>query len=57
MLGNLITSATSSGEVLDFYDKYTNQQLTSAEVIAELVELAREVAAEKPARDSGAAAP
>jgi type I restriction enzyme R subunit len=26
--------------------KYTNQQLTSAEVLAELVELAREVAAE-----------
>ena len=27
-------------------NKYTNQQLTSAEVIAELVEMAKEVAAE-----------
>jgi type I restriction enzyme R subunit len=27
-------------------NKYTNQQLTSAEVIAELIEMAREVAAE-----------
>jgi type I restriction enzyme, R subunit len=36
--------------------RYTNQQLTSAEVIAELVELAREVAAEAD-RGAGFAPP
>ena len=35
-----------SDRVVELMTKYTNQQLTSAEVIAELVELAKEVAAE-----------
>ena len=43
---NLIRQRAFSERVTELMIKYTNQQLTSAEVIAELVELAREVAAE-----------
>ncbi len=35
-----------SARITEFMNKYTNQQLTSAEVIAELIELAKEVVAE-----------
>ena len=35
-----------SEKLRELMNKYTNQQLTSAEVIAELIELAKEVAAE-----------
>ena len=44
--GNLVRERAFSARIADLMNKYTNQQLTSAEVIAELVELAREVAAE-----------
>lgn len=44
--GNLVRQAAFSTRLLELMNKYTNQQLTSAEVIAKLVELAREVAAE-----------
>lgn len=43
---NLIRQRAFSERVAELMRKYTNQQLTSAEVIAELVELAKEVAAE-----------
>jgi type I restriction enzyme R subunit len=43
---NVIRQRAFSERVTELMKKYTNQQLTSAEVIAELVELAREVAAE-----------
>ncbi|WP_051138781.1 type I restriction endonuclease subunit R [Agromyces italicus] len=44
--GNVIRQRAFSERIAELMNKYTNQQLTSAEVIAELVELAREVAAE-----------
>lgn len=44
--GNLVRERAFSARIADLMNRYTNQQLTSAEVIAELVELAREVAAE-----------
>jgi len=43
---NLVRQRAFSERVTELMIRYTNQQLTSAEVIAELVELAREVAAE-----------
>ncbi len=43
---NVIRARAFSERVAELMNKYTNQQLTSAEVIAELVELAKEVAAE-----------
>ncbi len=43
---NLIRQRAFSERVTELMMRYTNQQLTSAEVIAELVELAREVAEE-----------
>jgi len=43
---NIVRQRAFSDRVTELMTKYTNQQLTSAEVIAELVELAREVAAE-----------
>jgi type I restriction enzyme R subunit len=43
---NVIRQRAFSERITELMKKYTNQQLTSAEVIAELVELAREVAAE-----------
>jgi type I restriction enzyme R subunit len=43
---NLVRQRAFSERIAELMRKYTNQQLTSAEVIAELVELAREVAAE-----------
>lgn len=43
---NMIRQRAFSERIAELMKKYTNQQLTSAEVIAELVELAREVAAE-----------
>ncbi|WP_426978245.1 type I restriction endonuclease subunit R [Pseudarthrobacter sp. O4] len=43
---NVIRQRAFSERITELMQKYTNQQLTSAEVIAELVELAREVAAE-----------
>lgn len=43
---NIIRQRAFSERITELMRKYTNQQLTSAEVIAELVELAREVAAE-----------
>ncbi|MGW3797688.1 type I restriction endonuclease subunit R [Dermacoccus nishinomiyaensis] len=44
--GNEVRSKLFSERVNELMFKYTNQQLTSAEVIAELVELAKEAAAE-----------
>ncbi|RFA15332.1 DEAD/DEAH box helicase [Subtercola boreus] len=43
---NLVRQRAFSERISELMKKYTNQQLTSAEVIAELVALAREVAAE-----------
>jgi type I restriction enzyme R subunit len=43
---NLVRQRAFSERIADLMRKYTNQQLTSAEVIAELIELAKEVAAE-----------
>jgi len=43
---NTIRQRAFSDRVTELMRKYTNQQLTSAEVIAELVQLAKEVAAE-----------
>src|SRR6185312_5157442 len=43
---NTIRQRAFSERVTELMNKYTNQQLTSAEVIAELVEMAKEVAAE-----------
>jgi type I restriction enzyme R subunit len=43
---NMIRQRTFSDRVTDLMTRYTNSQLTSAEVIGELVELAKEVAAE-----------
>jgi len=43
---NTIRQRAFSDRVTELMRKYTNQQLTSADVIAELVELAKEVAAE-----------
>lgn len=43
---NAIRARAFSERITELMRKYTNQQLSSAEIIAELVELAREVAAE-----------
>jgi type I restriction enzyme R subunit len=43
---NLVRQRAFSERIAELMRKYTNQQLTSAEIIAELVELAREVAVE-----------
>jgi type I restriction enzyme R subunit len=43
---NLIRQRAFSERLRELMNKYTNQQLTSAEVIAELIEMAKEVAAE-----------
>ena len=43
---NLVRQRQFSERITDLMTRYTNEQLTSAEVIAQLVELAREVAAE-----------
>jgi len=43
---NVVRQRAFSERIADLMNKYTNQQLTSAEVIAELVELAKEIAAE-----------
>jgi type I restriction enzyme R subunit len=43
---NLVRHRTFSEKLRELMNKYTNQQLTSAEVIAELIEFAKEVAAE-----------
>jgi type I restriction enzyme R subunit len=43
---NVVRQRAFSERITELMNKYTNQQLTSAQVIAELVELAREVAAE-----------
>ncbi len=42
----MVRQRAFSERITELMRKYTNQQLTSAEVIAELIELAREVAAE-----------
>ena len=44
--GNLVRQRAFSDRIVEIMARYTNQQLTSAEVIAELIELAKEVAAE-----------
>jgi type I restriction enzyme R subunit len=44
--GNLVRSQAFSQRLRDIMNKYTNEQLTSAEVIAELIAFARDVAAE-----------
>ena len=44
--GNVVRQRAFSERITELMRKYTNQQLTSAEVIAELIELAREAAAE-----------
>lgn len=44
--GNLVRQRAFSERIAEIMNRYTNQQLTSAEVIAELVELAKDVAAE-----------
>jgi len=43
---NLVRQRSFSDRVAELMRKYTNQQLTSAEVIAELIAMAKEVAAE-----------
>ncbi|MEV6411030.1 type I restriction endonuclease subunit R [Kribbella sp. NPDC051718] len=43
---NLVRQRAFSERIRELMNKYTNQQLTSAEVIAELIEMAKEVAAE-----------
>lgn len=43
---NIVRQRAFSERLTELMNKYTNQQLTSAEVIAELIELAKEVAAE-----------
>jgi type I restriction enzyme R subunit len=43
---NLVRQRAFSDRISEVMNKYTNQQLTSAEIIAAMVELAREVAAE-----------
>lgn len=43
---NLVRQRAFSERIRELMNKYTNQQLTSAEVIAELIEMASEVAAE-----------
>ncbi|ATY13540.1 type I restriction endonuclease subunit R [Amycolatopsis sp. AA4] len=43
---NLVRQRAFSERIAELMRKYTNQQLTSAEVIAELIELAKEVAEE-----------
>ena len=43
---NVVRQRAFSERITELMNKYTNQQLTSAEVIAELIELAKEVAAE-----------
>ena len=43
---NLVRQRAFSERITELMLKYTNQQLTSAEVIAELIEMAKEVAAE-----------
>ncbi len=44
--GNVARQRAFSGRIAEIMSRYTNQQLTSAEVIAALIELARDVAAE-----------
>ena len=44
--GNLVRQRAFSERIAEIMKRYTNQQLTSAEVIAELVELAKDVASE-----------
>lgn len=43
---NLVRQRAFSERIKELMNRYTNQQLTSAEVIAELIEMAKEVAAE-----------
>jgi len=43
---NVVRQRAFSERIADLMRRYTNQQLTSAEVIAELIEMAKEVAAE-----------
>lgn len=43
---NLVRERAFSQKIAELMNRYTNQQLTSAEVIAELIELAKDVAAE-----------
>ncbi len=43
---NVVRQRAFSERITELMNKYTNQQLTSAEVIAELIALAKEVAAE-----------
>ncbi len=43
---NIVRHRAFSEKLRELMNKYTNQQLTSAEVIAELIEFAKEVAAE-----------
>lgn len=50
--GNVIRQQAFSERLSELMRKYTNQQLTSAEVIAELVELAKDVHAERTRGDS-----
>ena len=49
---NLVRQRAFSQRLTELMTKYTNQQLTSAEVIAALIEMAKEIAAE---RDRGKA--
>ncbi len=44
--GNVLRQQAFSDRIAELMRKYTNQQLTSAEVIAELIELAKDVVAE-----------
>jgi len=43
---NIVRQRAFSERITELMNKYTNQQLTSAEVIAELIELAKEVGVE-----------
>lgn len=45
--GNLVRNKAFSERIRELMNRYTNQQLTSAEVISELIALAKEAAAER----------
>ena len=49
---NIVRQRAFSERITELMNRYTNSQLTSAEVIAELIELAKEIAAE-PDRGAG----
>jgi type I restriction enzyme R subunit len=47
---NLVRQRAFSERLAELMNRYTNQQLTAAEVIAELIAMAKEVAARRPGK-------